>query len=116
MIRMSSWIEGDSGFLTAVRLIEGSGPVLRRQAAAIEKDLASEVEALVPGASARVLAVGDADSGVQSLIQSHGLGPIRPNTTVFGVRGLRGIDDNQRAYLLAQPMVLVQRRAGFLGF
>ncbi len=98
MIRMSSWIEGDSGFLTAVRLIEGSGPVLRRQAVAIEKDLSAEVDSLVPGASARVLVVGDADSGVQSLIQSHGLGPIRPNTTVFGVRGLRGADDNQRAY------------------
>lgn len=98
MIRMSSWIEGDSGYLTAVRMVEGSGPVLRRQAAAIEEDLAAEVDALVPGASARVLLVGDADSGVQSLIQSHGLGPIRPNTTVFGVRGLRGTDDNQRTY------------------
>lgn len=98
MIRMSSWIEGDSGYLTAVRIIEGSGPVLRRQAMAIEKDLSAEVDALVPGASARVLVLGDADSGVQSLIQSHGLGPIRPNTTVFGVRGLRGTDDNQQAY------------------
>ena len=98
MVLVSSWMEGDSGFLTAVRIIEGSGPVVRRQAIEIEEDLASEVSSLVPGAYARVLVVGDADAGVQAPIQSHGIGPVRPNLTVFGVRGLQGTDDEQIVY------------------
>jgi amino acid transporter len=98
MIRMSSWMEGGSGFLTAVRILEGSGLVLRRQAAEIEDDLGEEVDRLVPGTSARVLLMSDTDAGVQALVQSHGIGTIRANLTVFGVRDLRGTDDDQRLY------------------
>lgn len=98
MIAMASWLEGDSGFLTAVRLVEGSGPVLRKKVAGIEVDLVKEVEVAAPGAFARVLLVNDADVGVQTLVQSHGLGNVRPNLTLFGVRDLRGTDSEQATY------------------
>ncbi len=98
MLTMASWLEGRSGFLTAVRLLEGSGPVRRREAAAVERDLEKEVEELAPGAFARTLLVGDAEVGVQTLIQAHGIGRIKTNLTLFGVRDLRGSDEDRVRY------------------
>lgn len=98
MIAMGSWLEGDSGFLTAVRLVEGSGPVLRKKVAGIEDDLEMEVDAAAPGAFARVLLVNDTEVGVQTLVQSHGIGNVRPNLTLFGVGDLRGSDVEQATY------------------
>lgn len=98
MITMASWLEGDSGFLTAVRLVNGSGPVLRKKVAGIEDDLETEVEVAAPGAFAKVLLVADTEVGVQTLVQTHGLGNIRPNLALFGVRDLRSTDAEQATY------------------
>ena len=98
LIRMAAWLEGDSGFLTAVRMIEGRGPQLRKRADEIEADLAREVHELAPGGFARTVMVENAEAGVQTLIQSHGLGTVQPNTAVFGVRDLRGGDEEQERY------------------
>jgi len=98
MIMVASWLEGDSGYLTAVRLLDGAGPQNRRQSREIQADLASELSAVAPGAFARVLAVTDGEAGVQTLIQAHGIGRIRPNLTVFGVRDLRGSEIDRAAY------------------
>jgi len=98
MVAVADWIEGDSGFITAVRMLEGSGPVLRRQAIDIENDLVAEVERVAPGSSARVLLVQHAEAGVQGLVQAHGLGSVRPNLALFGVRDLRGSNEDRDAY------------------
>lgn len=98
MLTMASWLEGDSGFLTAVRVLEGAGPLRRRDAAAVQRDLAAEVVKIMPSATARALLVADADVGVQTLMQAHGLGPIKPNLALFGVRDLRASEDDRQAY------------------
>ena len=98
MITVASWLEGASGFLTAVRVLEGSGPRWRRQAREIEEDLAAEVGEIAPGTSTRVLLVGDDEVGVQTLVQAHGIGEVRANLTVFGVRDLRGSEADRQTY------------------
>ena len=98
MITVASWLEGDTGFLTAVRMLEGSGHRWRRQAREIEHDLDVELRDIARGAFARVLAVGDAEVGVQALVQAHGLGNVRTNLTVFGVHDLRGTETDRRTY------------------
>lgn len=98
MMKVASWLEGGSGFLTAVRIMEGSGPVWRRQAREVEEDLAREVAQVVPGAFARVITVQNAASGVQALVQTHGIGDVRANLTVFGVRDLRGSEEDRVVY------------------
>jgi len=98
MLTMGSWLEGGSGFLTAVRVLEGSGPVRRREAAAVEKELVKEVHELAPGAFARTVLAADPPAGVQTLIQAHGIGRIKPNLTLFGVRDLRGSDEERITY------------------
>jgi len=98
MLTVASWLEGDSGYLTAVRLLDGAGPQHRRQSREVQADLAGELSVIAPGAFARVLAVGDAEAGVQTLLQAHGIGRVRPNLTVFGVRDLRGSEIDRVAY------------------
>ena len=98
MLTMSSWLEGDSGFLTAVRVIEGRGPVKRQEAAAVELELIEEVHEVAPGGFARAVVSADPAAGVQTLVQAHGLGRVRPNLTLFGVHDLRGSDEERNVY------------------
>ncbi|MDH4143712.1 MAG: amino acid permease [Acidimicrobiia bacterium] len=98
MMTVTSWLEGGSGFITAIRMLEGNGPRWRRQAAEVEEDLAAEVAQVVPGSYARVLTVADADVGVEALVQAHGIGTVRPNLTVFGVRDLQGSEEDRLSY------------------
>ncbi len=98
MLLVAHWMEGHLGYTTAIRILEGSSPRLRSQAAQIEANLGRELSDTCPGAYARVLAVSDLDVGVATLVQSHGIGEVRANMTVFGVRDLRGNDDDQRMY------------------
>lgn len=98
MLTVASWLEGGAGFVTAVRVLEGSGAVRRRDAAAVQRSLTAEVEKVMPTASARVLLVGDAEVGVQTLMQAHGLGSIKPNLALFGVRDLRASTEDRQAY------------------
>ncbi len=98
MITVASWMEGSSGFITAVRIHEGSGPIMRRQAGQIETELQREAAQMVRGTFARVVVVEDVGVAVQALVQSHGLGGIRPNLTLFGVANLRGTDEERQKY------------------
>ncbi len=88
MLRMATWMEGDTGLTTAVRVIEGSGPVLRAQTREVGASLEAEIEALGLQAFARTVLATDLRAGVQAIIQAHGMGSVRPNTVVFGWAGL----------------------------
>ncbi len=98
MLTMASWLEGGSGFLTAVRLLEGTGPIRRREADAVERDLIEEVKDIAPGAFVRTIVAGDTEVAVQTLVQSHGIGRIQPNLTIFGVSDLRSSEDDRLKY------------------
>ena len=98
LVTVATWLEGNSGFVTAVRLVDGAGPIARHSAHEIEFDLAEEVHEIHPGTYAKVLAVEDPATAVQVLVQSHGIGSVRANLSVFGVRDLRGSDDERAQY------------------
>ena len=98
MLTMASWIEGGSGFLTAVRLLEGAGPIRRREADAVEQDLIAEVRDTAPGTFVRTIVAGDTEVAVQTLVQSHGIGRIQPNLAMFGVGDLRSTEDDRLRY------------------
>lgn len=98
MLQMASWLEGDVGYVTAVRLIEGTGRRVRTQAREIEGDLATELETACPGAYSRVVTVSDIDAGIPTLVQSHGIGDLRANLSIFGARDLRGGEEDRRSY------------------
>jgi amino acid transporter len=96
MLHIATWLEGGAGFTTAVRVIEGSGPIHRRQAENIALSLENElIEARLPVLSRTVLAT-DLRSGVQATIQSHGIGAVKANTVVFGWYDLDNSNERDR--------------------
>ncbi|MDD2390424.1 MAG: amino acid permease [Desulfobacterales bacterium] len=83
LLRFSSWIQGNSGFVTAVRILEGEGVKmlkLRNEAAAqLQADIAAnKIEAF-----ALVLATPSLEIAIHTLIQSFGIGPLKANTLLI---------------------------------
>lgn len=98
MLTMASWMEGGAGYTTAVRLVEGEGARTRARAADIEAALRDELDDVLPGGYARVIATESIDVAVPALVQAHGLGGVRANLAVFGVRDLRAAEERAGSY------------------
>ena len=87
LLTFSSWIEGGSGFTEAVQIVEGDGAAVRKARAAAHQALA---EAIVRGGHPMfplTVCATDATQAMGLLIQSSGIGPLRPNTVVVNWMG-----------------------------
>jgi amino acid transporter len=97
LLTFASWIQGGSGLITAVQVLEGEGPkMLKLQAqteAELQKDIAEEGLSAFP----LVTFAPNLQIAVQSLVQSFGVGPLKANTILInwleqlhpGLLGLR---------------------------
>lgn len=83
LLRFASWIEGGSGFTTAVRIVEGGDLAHRRQAAELQTELARELSSDKVEAYPLVVAMANTREGLPVLLQGHGLGGIRPNLVLL---------------------------------
>lgn len=83
LIRFASWIDGGSGITTAVRVLETSGARARAERLAAAEELAADVRERQLEAFTRVVAMADLETGFPVLLQSAGLGPIRPSIALF---------------------------------
>ena len=83
IVRFASWIEGGSGLTTAVKMMVGEGLENRRQREQAELELAQDIKNRGLEAFARVVLTPDVTIGLPMLLQSSGLGPIRPNTILL---------------------------------
>jgi amino acid transporter len=96
ILLVASWLGGEAGFTTAVRVIEGAGPIDRRRARDIAAGLATEIASAGLPVFGRAVLAADLRAGVQAIVQSHGLGDVRANTVVFGRHDLRPSNDEDR--------------------
>ncbi len=83
LTRFASWLEGGAGFTTVVRLEEGTGAVARRNRKASELELQAEIKRQELDAFARVVLTEDVEKAVPIVLQSFGLGRVRPNTVIL---------------------------------
>jgi hypothetical protein len=83
LLRFASWIEGDSGLTTAVKIVVGQGKKVYQQRAEAEAEFREEIVELGLKAFAKVVAAPDFGVGAQTLFQSFGIGPIRANTILL---------------------------------
>jgi amino acid transporter len=83
LLHFASWLEGGAGFTTLVRLQEGTGAIARRERKTVEETLASEIRKHGLDAFARVIMADDVERAVPVLLQSYGLGQVRPNTVLL---------------------------------
>jgi len=97
LLQFASWIEGGSGLTTAVRVLEGTGKKMYRLRDEAEAEIKADIAAHGLDTFVRVLAVPDLRAGVRTLIQSFGIGPVRPNTILInGPEQLEGIKGQRR--------------------
>ena len=111
LIAAASWLEGAAGFTTVARVVQGTGAVVRRNAARVELELQRELAERNPGIYGRVLVGQTIESGVAAMIQSHGLGAVRPNLALFTWHpstasgdGESELDDGTYATILRTPL------------
>jgi len=83
LLRFASWIEGDSGLTTAVKILVGQGKKVYQQRAEAEAEFREEIEGLGLNAFFKVVVAADFRIGAQTLFQSFGIGPIRANTILL---------------------------------
>ncbi|MEE9549958.1 MAG: amino acid permease [Candidatus Binatia bacterium] len=83
LLRFASWIEGGSGFTTAVQILEGEGTRTLQLRDKSEKELQNHIVEHGLSMFARVIAAPDFRVGVESLLQSFGIGGIRANMVLL---------------------------------
>ena len=87
LLTFAGWIEGGSGFTEAVQIVEGEGAAARKKQASAHHAL---VEAIARGRHTMFPLTVRATDYAQTmgiLIQSAGIGPLRPNTVVVNWMG-----------------------------
>lgn len=83
LLSFSSWIEGGSGFVTALHVFEGKGAVARQQCNEIQKELSGFITDRELPIFPLTVCAPEFNDALGILIQSAGFGPITPNTIVL---------------------------------
>jgi hypothetical protein len=82
LFTFAQWIEGQSGLITAVRIIEGSGAAARRLQIEAEAELSHDIATHQFNIFPLVVRAEDSPSSLPMLLQSYGIGPLNANTVL----------------------------------
>lgn len=118
LLRFASWIEGGSGLTTAVRILEGEGAKMLKLRDEAEAKLREDIAEHGLKAFPLILVAPDLHVGVQTLVQTFGVGPLRANTIllnwleelpkgVLGLGGLRYVHNLLDAYRLGCNIIVL---------
>lgn len=117
LLTFAHWIEGQSGFITAVRLIEGSGLRMRKVVRDTEEELQRQIRQHQLNAFPLVVSADDIASSLPTLLQSYGIGQLNANTVLTnwygqsdqglgGLQALKYAHNLKTAYRLGFNIVL----------
>jgi len=96
LLRLADWIAGRSGFTTAVRVVEASGGRMLALQADAEEELRRDIARQGLSAFPRVVCAPDLESVLSTLVQSHGIGPLKANTVLINWFSAESERDPQR--------------------
>jgi amino acid transporter len=83
LLRFANWIEGNSGLTAAVRILPGRGNKLYELRKEAEQELLADIAKEGVNAFAKVITAPDFRVGAEILVQSFGVGAIKPNTILL---------------------------------
>jgi len=86
LLRFADWIEGDSGFTTAVRIVIESRWLDREVRHAAQQELEKEIRDEDMETFALAVTAPDLTAGFRVLMQAYGLGPLHANTILMGAQ------------------------------
>ncbi len=87
LLQFAAWIEGGSGLTTLVRILEGQGLKMRKLKAEAEAELKQDIARHDSNAFPLVIAAPNLNVGIQTLVQSYGIGSLKANTILLNWRG-----------------------------
>ncbi len=83
LLTFASWIQGESGFTTVVRILEGHGPKMRKAREEAQQDLRKTIQKNGIDAFSLVISAPDLNQAIQTLVQASGIGPVQANTILM---------------------------------
>jgi amino acid transporter len=83
LLHFASWFEGESGFITAVKIICGEGIRMLKLREEAEDELQNDIRDNNIEAFPLVIAAADLNQGIHTLVQAHGIGPLKANTILL---------------------------------
>jgi amino acid transporter len=111
LLTFAAWIEGGSGFTEAVQIIEGDGPVARKARESAHRELAAAIAQGSHSMFPLTVVAQDITQAMSVLIQSSGIGPLRPNTVVVNWMGASSKSDSDiGAYHYVKNLSLIFRQ------
>lgn len=118
LLTFAQWIEGQSGLVTAVRMIEGSGLRMRKSKKIAEEELQRHIQDNKLDAFPLIVGADDITSSLPTLLQSYGIGQLDANTVlvnwygqsekgVGGLQALKYTHNLKKAFRLGFNLVLL---------
>jgi len=83
LLQFVEWLEGDTGFATVVRILEGEGPKMLKRREEAEKELRKDIVDSKSEAFPLVVVVPKMIEGIHTLVQAYGIGPLKVNTVLL---------------------------------
>ncbi len=83
LLHFASWIQGRSGFTTIVRLLEGDGLKMMKLKNEADAEIQADIKKLGMEAFHLAVVTAQFDLGLETLVQSFGIGPVRANTVLL---------------------------------
>ncbi len=80
LLRFADWLQGESGFATVVRILQGEGGKMRKPKADASEELVKDIHAVEADMFPLVVNGPNIRLALQSLVQSYGIGPLKANT------------------------------------
>ncbi|HZM00274.1 MAG TPA: amino acid permease, partial [Planctomycetota bacterium] len=115
LVHFASWLEGGAGVTTVVRLIEGDGEDLVERCRAEQRQLEAEIAEQQLDAYALVVAAPNLETAAHTVIQAHGVGPLRANSVLVNWPAPAEPGSSDDAELAGQIFVRQLRAAAQLG-
>ena len=83
LLQFAEWLEGDTGFATVVRILEGEGAKMLKLKEEAEKELRKDIADSNSEAFPLVIVAPNLIQGIQTLVQGYGIGPLKANTILL---------------------------------
>ena len=83
LLTFASWVQGESGFTTVVRILEGRGLKMLKARDEARTELQKSIQQNGIDAFTLVISAPDLSQSIQTLVQASGIGPVRANTILM---------------------------------
>ena len=83
LLQVAEWLEGDTGFATVVRILEGEGVKMLKLREEAEKELRKNIAECGSEAFPLVVVAPEMTQGIHTLVQAYGIGPLKVNTVLL---------------------------------